>query len=384
MAKAETIASVVPETAAEGEVRISAVEAHCLRLPYKGAVEFHSVKQTSAEYVLLVLKLDNGMEAIAEAVCRPEFSGEDARALAYVIDTFFAPVLTGADPLDHQSLLGAVGRFKGCTAAQAMVDIALWDARGKILGQPVWRLLGGGPVAPVPLTWIAHGNDRKAQTEEACRIVDERGYKGMKLKTWKRSNEDVLLVRDVRKALGDDITIYVDCNGSYSETEVRTILARVSEYDVAFIEDPCRLTDVDRQRDLANALPVAILGDTYCNSLNAVHRLIHARAIGGASVKLRRTGLSESLKIIALCQAAGIPAVIGTDSSSRIGSMARVHLRMAVPYLSPWPIETHFFDKLADDVFAGDFQFSDGQITPTDAPGFGASIDQAALEKYVF
>ena len=384
MAKSDTISSTALETAVEGEVRISAIEAHCLRLPYKGAVEFHSVKQTSAEYVLLVLKLDDGTEAIAEAVCRPEFSGEDARALAYVIETFFAPVLIGADPLDHQSLLGAVGRFKGCAAALALVDIALWDARGKIFGQPVWRLLGGGPACPVPLTWIAHGNDRKAQTEEACRIVDERGYKGMKLKTWKRSEEDVLLVRDVRKALGDDIIIYVDCNGSYSETEARTILTRVSDYGVSFIEDPCRLTDLDRQRDLANALPVAILGDAYCDSLNAVHRLIQARAIGGASVKLRRTGLTESLKIIALCQAAGIPAVIGTDSDSRIGAMARVHLRMAIPYFSPWPIETHFFDKLADDVFAGDFQFSDGQITPTDAPGFGASIDRAALEKYVF
>ncbi len=384
MAKAETVGAAALEMANQGEVRISGLEAHCLRLPYKGAVEFHSVKQTSAEYVLLVLKLEDGSEAIAEAVCRPETTGEDARSLAYVIETFFAPILIGADPLDHQSLLGALGRFKGCTAALALVDTALWDARGKIFRQPVWRLLGGGPVAPVPLTWIAHGNDRKAQTEEALRIVDERGYKGMKLKTWKRSEEDVLLVRDVRKALGDDITIYVDCNGSYSETEVRTILTRVSDYDVSFIEDPCRLADLERQRDLANALPVAILGDSYCNSLNAVHRLIQARAIGGASVKLRRTGLVESLKIIALCQAAGIPAVIGTDSDSRIGAMARVHLRMAIPYLSPWPIETHFFDKLADDVFAGDFQFSDGQITPTDAPGFGASIDKAALEKYAF
>ena len=94
--------------------------------------------------------------------------------------------------------------------------------------------------------------------------------------------------------------------------------------------------------------------------------------------------MTESLKIIALTQAAGIPAVIGTDSDSRIGAMPRVHLRMAIPHLSPWPIETHFFDKLADDVFEGDFQFSDGQITPTDAPGFGASVNTKALEKYAF
>ena len=54
-------------------------------------------------------------------------------------------------------------------------------------------------------------------------------------------------------------------------------------------------------------------------------------AVGGISVKLRRTGITESLKIIALCEAAGIPMVIGTDSESRIGAMPRVHLRDGDP-----------------------------------------------------
>ena len=47
-------------------------------------------------------------------------------------------------------------------------------------------------------------------------------------------------------------------------------------------------------------------------------------------------------------------------------------------------METHFFDKLASDVFVGDFPVADGRLTPTDAPGFGASIDRKALAKYVF
>jgi L-alanine-DL-glutamate epimerase-like enolase superfamily enzyme len=101
-------------------------------------------------------------------------------------------------------------------------------------------------------------------------------------------------------------------------------------------------------------------------------------------VKLRRTGITESLKIIALCEAAGLPVVIGTDSESRIGSLVRMHLRAAIPSLAPWPTETHFFDKLGDDTFAGDFHFADGTITPTDAPGFGAALDRRKLERYAF
>lgn len=371
-------------TAEADAPRIAGIETYCLRLPYKNAIQFASVRQTEAEYILLVLTLENGQEGIAESVCRPEFSGEDARSLAYVIETFFKPILVGVNPFDHLTTLDRLKRFRGLAAAKSLVDIALWDLKGKLLAQPVWRLLGGGPVRPVPLCWVVHGTERTAQLDEARRMAETRGYRGMKLKTWKRSEEDVLLVRDVRDALGFDMIVYVDCNMIYSETEARTVLAGLGDYRVSFVEDPCHLPDVARQADLARRLPVAILGDLNCETLEDAYRLIQARAVGGVSVKLRRTGLTDSLKIITLAEAAGLPALIGTDSESRIGALVRAHLHNAQPSLAGWPMETHFFDKLAGDVFLGDFQFDDGQLTPTDAPGFGAAIDRKALAKYAF
>ena len=364
--------------------RIVDARAHCLKLPYRGVVQFANVKQAAAEYSMLIVRLDDGTEGIAEAVCRPEFSGEDARAIAYQIDTFFKPMLMGTDPLQNLATLNKLQTIRGCQAAKSLIDIALWDLRGKLLKQPVWRLLGGGPAQPVPLTWVAHGNSLKAQVDEAKRMVFEHGYKGLKLKVWRRSEDDVTLVRDVRKAVGDKITIYADANSSYLETEAITLLSKFADYGVSFIEDPCQVSDLNRMAMLARALPIAVLGDLNCDSLPAVHAHIGALAVGGVSVKLRRTGYVESLKIIALCEAAGLPTVIGTDSESRIGAMPRVHLRMSIPSMAPWPIETHFFDKLGSDVFAGEFRRKDGQITPNDAPGFGAEIDRRALDKFSF
>jgi L-alanine-DL-glutamate epimerase-like enolase superfamily enzyme len=219
---------------------------------------------------------------------------------------------------------------------------------------------------------------------EAQRQHEERGYNSMKLKTWKRSMEDVRLVEDVRKALGDDAFLYVDGNGSYSEGEARTILARVADYNAMFIEEPCKFSDPLRQAAFAPHLPVPLLGDQCLQSLEDVQLHIRLGAVGAVSIKLRRTGFTQSLKIAALAEAAGLPVVIGTDSESRIGSLARMHFRAALPWLAPYPAETHFFDKLADDAFAGEFSFSDGTLTPTDAPGFGAEIDHAKLATFVF
>ena len=367
------------------DLRIKDVIVHKLRLPYRGVVNFRSVTQDRGEFALIRIIADDGHEGIAESVCRPEQHGEDATALATTIETLFKPRLIGLDPLAHLSALEAMNGVKFCRSAKALIDIALWDLKGKILGQPVWRLLGAAKPKPVPLTWLVHGKTtREAMVAEAVRMHQERGYNSMKLKTWKRSMEDVRLVEDVRKALGDGAFLYVDGNGSYSEGEARTILAKVADSKAAFIEEPCKFTDPLRQAAFASHLPVPLLGDQCLQSLEDVQLHIRLGAVGAVSIKLRRTGFTQSLKIAALVEAAGLPVVVGTDSESRIGAMARMHFRAALPWLAPYPAETHFFDKLSGDAFAGDFNFKDGTLTPTDAPGFGAGIDRAKLEAFAF
>ncbi len=367
------------------DLRIKDVVIHKLRLPYRGVVNFRSVTQDRGEYALLRIITDDGQEGIAESVCRPEQHGEDAAALVATIEKLFKPRLVGLDPLAHLAALEAMDGVKFCRSAKALIDVALWDLKGKILKQPVWRLLGAARPKPVPLTWLVHGKTtRQAMVAEAQRQHDERGYNSMKLKTWKRSMEDVRLVEDVRKALGDDAFLYVDGNGSYAEGEARTILARVADYNAAFIEEPCKFSDPLRQAAFAAHLPVPLLGDQCLQSLDDVQLHIRLGGVGAVSIKLRRTGFTQSLKIAALAEAAGLPVVIGTDSESRIGSQARMHFRAALPWLAPYPAETHFFDKLTDDAFSGEFLFRDGTLTPTDAPGFGAAIDTAKLETFAF
>jgi L-alanine-DL-glutamate epimerase-like enolase superfamily enzyme len=230
---------------------------------------------------------------------------------------------------------------------------------------------------------VAHGNTAEAMTTESVEMI-ERGFQGVKLKAWRRSRHDVSTVAAVRERIGDKPIIYVDSNGAYNETEARTILPQLAEHNVSFVEDPCIFSSMARMRSMAEHLPIALLGDEFCTSLTAVQQHVEAGAVGAVSIKLRRSGFSESMKIAHLCEAARLPAVIGTDSESRIGALSRGHLRMSIASLAAWPMETHFFEKLADDVFQGDFNADDGRLRVTDAPGFGASIDREKLAKYVF
>ncbi len=87
------------------------------------------------------------------------------------------------------------------------------------------------------------------------------------------------MVSDVRRAVGDDMIIYIDGNGTYTETEARTILPRVSEFNVSFIEEPCTFADPLRQAAMAAALPVALLGDKCCEGIDAVNTMLRLNAV---------------------------------------------------------------------------------------------------------
>ena len=109
---------------------------------------------------------------------------------------------------------------------------------------------------------------------------------------------------------------------------------------------------------------------------------LSARAVGGISVKLRRTGITESLKIIALCEAAGIPMVIGTDFGIAHRRAAAGPSADGDPKPRPGADRDAFLRQACGDAFAGEFGFADGAITPSDAPGFGVAIDRRMLEKF--
>ena len=90
----------------------------------------------------------------------------------------------------------------------------------------------------------------------------------------------------------------------------------------------------------------------------------------------------SALKIIGLCEAAGIQMVIGTDTESRLGVLPRLHVRAAIPSFDPWPSEVGFFQQLADDIYDGRLEVKDGCVSVPKGAGFGGVIDEKKLKKY--
>ena len=330
--------------------------------------------------MLLRLTTRSGAQGIAEVTAIPNVADSDALVLQAQFERFFRPLLTGADAFDHDGLLAAFARVRGASIAKALIETALWDLKGKVLGEPVWRLLGDAAPAPVPVTAILFGDTSEAMLADAERTA-ARGIRSLKVKLWRHSPADIELVRDIRRAVGDGVLIYADANHAYSEAEARELLPKLAEYGVPLIEDPCDIP-ADRLARLNRDLPLGVLGEIPIDSLATAQRYVDANALGAVSVHPRRTGIAESVRIAALAQTAGIPPIVGTDLESGLGALVRLHLHAGVPALAAWPAEVQFFERLADEVLAEPLAIVEGAIAVADRPGFGGTVDEAKLARY--
>ena len=125
--------------------------------------------------------------------------------------------------------------------AMAAVDHAVWDAIGKALGQPLWRLWGGfRDRMPVNIIGGYYGPDLAGIAEEVAEWK-QMGFRGCKFKIGRLSpEEDAARVRAVREAAGDDFVITIDANQGYEVDQALDLCARVAELGIRWFEEPCQ------------------------------------------------------------------------------------------------------------------------------------------------
>lgn len=364
--------------------KIDRVEAFCLHLPYVSEIRYASTSDVNGTFVVLRITTRDGAVGLAECSARAEQSGgDDIHTVAYQIDTHLAPLLIGMDPLAHDEILHKMKRFKRCAYAKALVDNALWDIKGKLLKQPVWRLLGGSTPKPVPISSIVFGYaSAKDMARDAAKAVEDQGMRGFKIKTWKRSMEDVEVIREIRNAVGPDIFLYIDANRTYTPGEARRVFPHMADYDVRLVEDPCKFVCMEDAAKLASVLPVPVLADAWFETPQDVYNLARCGAIGAVSVKINKTGMTQAMQLINFCEMAGLQVVIGTNMESRVGTLPMIHVWSAFRALQNIPSETGFYRHVADDVYEGDLVYRNGTIEVPEAHGFGGSLDEKKIAKY--
>ncbi len=292
------------------------------------------------------------------------------------------PLVIGEDPFHIEKLwskmqVAIMGHgMTGIVGGGAMtgIEMALWDIKGKALGQPVWNLLGGKIRDKVRI--YAHAHEK----EHARELLD-RGYNAIKTGGIKNCVESV---EAIRKEVGPGIDLMVDVHGPpWLTTRDAIALGRALEdYDLLFYEDPVAPENIDAIARVSEAVDIPIAAGERHAGIWSVKELIEREIIDVVQPDTGRAGgLSQMKKIAAMAEAHYCSMAPHDGSLGPVAEMAAVHLMATLPNFL---ILEHLEDDVPQryEVMIGQPKIVDGHIIVPDTPGLGIDIVEEAIAKY--
>ena len=317
--------------------------------------------QDVAEVVQVELEHE-GERGFGEAAPAERYGESAASAEAFVEQH---AALLGDDPFGFAEIEDRLAKLPGEQAAKAALDAALHDLQGKLVGLPVWRMLGlraDGP--PTSYTVVLADPDEMARRAKR----DAERFQRLKLKLGGRDGLDVDRVRAVRDVT--PLPLQVDVNEYWSLDEALEALPVLSNLGVEYCEQPLPAGDPGGA-ELKRRSPIPVYVDEDCHTLGDVAACA-ARA-HGINIKLAKSGgIREAVRMIHAARALGLGVMLGCMLESGLGIAAGAQIASLCDHVDldgnlllradPWP----------------GVRFEDGRQLPSNAPGLGVALASAA------
>jgi L-alanine-DL-glutamate epimerase-like enolase superfamily enzyme len=359
-------------------MRLAEYSLHAYRLLYARPVMWSDIVEEAAPFVLLRLKSDTGHEGVAEVTVKPTWGGVTAKSLIAAIEEIFVPLLRTLDLGDPHAMRRALDRIPENLAAKALIDNACWDLHAAQLARPLWQHWGGR--RRVELSWAVTRQAPAAMAAEAAEMVGTYGFRTLKVKGGQGLSVDVEGIRQIRAALGDGVTLYVDANGAYPIGQAAEYSRAVADAGAVVIEDPCPLhPDADFVK-LRGEIPIPLLVDFGCWSLRDAN-LFLAQGAQALSVKPGRFGLSDSRLMQETAQRTGCRVVAGLMGESTLGTFAALQFAAALPQ-PLLPAELTWFLAMTERITTISPVISGGAVDLPDTASLASIVDWAALRRY--
>jgi L-alanine-DL-glutamate epimerase-like enolase superfamily enzyme len=314
------------------------------------------------------------------------------RYLAPILQQLVIPYFVGKDARDLESLIDGVYVYKSnyklsgvaFWCCVAWVEFSLLDLLGKVAGKSIGELLGGVIRREVPI-YVASGN-RDTTPEQEVKVlaghIERTGTRAVKFKVGGRmsNNADSFpgrtegLIRVVRKALGDKVTIYADSNGSYDAPKAIDIGKLLQDHGINMFEEPCPFDYLEETKRVADALEIPIAGGEQETSLRRFRWMIDNGAVQVVQPDLHYNGgYIRATRVARMAARAGM-SVIPHMSGDGVGYVDVLHFASFTPNMGDFQEYKGGLERTGA-WYSPRLRLKDGAINVPTGPGFGIVED---------
>jgi galactonate dehydratase len=342
-------------------------------------------------WVFVKLLTDEGIVGLGEAT--GGLSTRPGEAEVHELARF----LIGEDPLHPERVWQRMyqGKFLHGSVAMSAIEIACWDILGKYLGVPLWQLLGGKqrPRLRVYANGWYQGPRDPAFFAEAAAGLKQRGYTALKFDPFgaayrffdaAEERRSLAIVRAVRNAVGDDVDLLIEGHDRFSVSTAIRIGQQLAEFRPMWFETPVMSTDIAGTIAVARAIGVPVATGERFDRLQQFHDLLAHRVVDIVQPEtLAIGGISGARKAAAIAE--GAEAFVALhQAQSPLNTAINAHIHASLPNFLIQECFDDFLAPWARDLFDGVPCVVEGYIEPSDRPGIGVEIDEAACAAHPY
>lgn len=374
--------------------KIVKVETFPVSTPLKKPVIMPNTRITSIDSVVLKITCDDGSVGFSDSGDTSSwYRGELQESIIAMISNVIAPrILLGEDPRNIEKIVAKMDLLvRDNNQAKATVDFALHDLKGKLLGVPVYELLGGRTIEAARQGWVLSAGKPDDVAAEAKRAKDV-GFALFKMKIgYGTIQDDIDMVHAVRETVGPDAYLTIDANGFWSYEKALHIIRKIDSAGLDLIEQPLAHWDIEGMARLRAAVKTPIYADESAQELHHLKEIIDRRAADGLFIKLQKAGgLVKAQRWLTMARLAGLPVHCGCMIGSGLEHSPAAHLWVANEWatqglnesIGPLMIHGTMESKniaAGTDIALNIPKFEGGLCYPNEGPGFGIELNEAFL-----
>jgi L-alanine-DL-glutamate epimerase-like enolase superfamily enzyme len=275
----------------------------------------------SAYNIYLRIITDKGITGYGECCPTTSIHGETTDA-ACLVGRDLAKGLLGKDACDIEACNNILDSIiYGNSGIKSAFDIGIHDIAARAAGLPLYEFLGGKNDKVITTDYTVSVGSSKKMVSDAVRIK-EKGFPVIKVKLGNLSGEDAERIRSIRIAVGMDIPLRIDANQGWDPEYALQVLRKIAGQNIQFCEEPIPRWQFMELPELRKNSPVAIMADESCFDHHDAQRLIHLDACDSINLKLGKSGIYKTRKIIELAEESGLEMQVGGMLGSRVAFSA--------------------------------------------------------------